>query len=149
MLKFSGRVISGSHGPAFVGSPEQHVRRVKYWDLVGEAEVVGKPGGRVVTYDILLHDGYTQQSLIDELEILDDTVGDHGTLKETGNVTRTFKFCTFDGYELLPFGGQENTSMLQDVALTLRDDNGTVETQSSGSGGWFQHVRLMFRQLKV
>lgn len=148
-LKFNGRVISGSHGPLVVGAPEQHVRRVKYWDLPGEAEIVGRPGGRTITVEILLHDSYSQQQLINELGTLDLTVGKHGTLKETGNVSRTFKAVTFDGYTPVPFGGQADSSMLQDVAATLRDDNGVVETQGSGAGGWFQAAVLHFRQLEA
>ena len=149
MLKFNGRVYSGSHGALVVGSPEQHVRRVKYWDLPGEAEIVGRPGGRNITVDLLLHDTYTQDQLVSELSNMDDRIGTNGTLKESGNVSRTYKNCTFDGYEIIPFGGQDSPGMLQDVAGTLRDDDGDLELDGQNNGGWFIAVRLMFRQLQA
>jgi len=146
MIKFNGRIYSGSHGPIVATSPENHVRRVKYWDLSGEAEVRGLRGGRNISVEILLHDSYSQNQLIAELNTIDSKVGTNGALVETGNVQRTFQNCTFDGYEPIPFGGQSDSSMLQDVAMTLRDDNGNQETVG-GAGGWFQNVILHFRQL--
>ena len=148
MIKFKGRVYSGSHGPIVVGSPELKVRRVGYWDLVGEAEVIGKTGGRNVSIEITLHDAYTQAQLISELNSIDSKVGQNGTLEESGNVTRKLKNCTFAGYEPIPFPGRQDSSMFQDVAMTMRDDNGDRETVN-GEGGWLQHVILHFRQLEA
>ena len=149
MLKFNNRTYSGSHGPLIVGSPENHTRRVKYWDLKGEGEVRGQPGGRTITVDLLMHDTYSQSELIAELGNMDSRIGTNGTLKELGNVTQSFKNCTFEGYEKIPFGNQDGAGPLQDVAGTLRDDNGDVELDGAGNGGWFCMCRLTFRQLEA
>ncbi len=148
-IQFKTLSLPGSHGPIIVGGPEIHVRRVKFWDLKGEAEIAGRSGGRNIMVTLLLHDAFTQDRLIKKLDTIDTFIDDNGTLEETGNVSRKFKRCTFDGYEPIPFGGQDEPGMLQDVAATLRDDFGARELVGGVEGGWFIHLLLRFRQLIV
>ena len=143
-IKFKGSTIPGTHGPLVFRSPDQQVRRMKFWDVKGEGEIFGEAGGRDISIEITIHKKFpTVAKLLDQLEDLDDLVGEHGTLEETGNVQQKFKNCTFDGWEPVPLPGQPNTSPLQDVAGTLRTPTNKPD------GGWFQNVLLRFRQLEA
>ena len=152
-LLFKSKAIPGSHGPIIVGSPELHARRVKYWEVQGEGEVIGESGGRSLSVEITLHDQYTGNTpakLFKYLDKLDALVGQHGTLTETPDdnggligVSQDFKNCTFEGREPAALPGQVAPGPLKDVAGTLVDDAGTPDL------GWFITVILHFRQLLV
>lgn len=141
-LFFNGAQIPGEYGPLMVPSPEIKRRTVRVWQLVGEAEVIGKPAGRTIMVRVLLHDEWEQPEFLQEyLRLMDSWVGTNGTLKAEGEsddddiqpLNHEYKFCTFEGYEMDP----ETPGPLPDVAGTVDDQVGT----------WFVIVWLRFRQL--
>ena len=123
--------------------PELQVRRTVFWGLAGESEIVGKPSGRIVQCFIVLHQQFnTPKKLLDELNKLDDLVGEHGTLEETGEVPQKYKHCTFEGFERT-FNGQQHPGPLKNDAGTLFDESGDRDF------GYFQTGVLRWRQLRV
>ncbi|MDQ3288911.1 MAG: hypothetical protein M3Q42_11775 [Pseudomonadota bacterium] len=149
-LKFASKTIPGTTETCVYGSPEFPLRRVTYWDVVGEAEIAGRRGGRALVITHLLHDGFAkptdlQVALVD----LDLLVGKHGSLLYTATVhdgddlDENLKHVTFERYERLPLPGQEAATFLKDFAGTLTDDNGVADE------GWFCYLALHFRQLKT
>lgn len=140
-IKFDNLWLADTHGPLVVGSPEVPIRRVKYWDVVGEGEVVGRPGGRPITCLILVNNGFTTlRKFQEQIGSMESKIGINGTLAETGDLSRKFKFVTFDGFDPVPLGGQEEPGPLLDVG---------VLTRSSGApdNGYFAQYLLRFRQL--
>lgn len=151
MLIFKSKIILGSHGPLLVGSPELHARRVKYWDVKGEGEIIGEPGGRPIAVEITLHGSYagdTPDELYDAKKALHKLIGEHGTLTEqpdsgSAGVRADYQNCTFEGYEPSALPGQYAPGPLKDVSGTLYKADGEPD------GGWFETVILHFRQLLV
>lgn len=150
MLRFNGRTIPGSTESLIKGSPELSSRRlVRYWDVVGEAEVMGEQGGRQILVTHILHDGFANHSqLKSALVSLERLVGQHGTLTHTGTAqgdpfADVFQNVTFEGFMPIPLAGQEHPTELKDVTGTLFDDSGNADN------GWFQYMALSFRQLIV
>lgn len=150
MLKFNGKTIPGSTESLIKGSPELSSRRlVRYWDIVGEAEVIGEQGGRPIVVTHILHDGYeTHTDLKNAMRELERQVGKNGTLTHTGTAqgdpfADVFKDVTLEGFQPIPLQGQEFPTELKDVTGTLFDDDGESDN------GWFQYLSLSFRQLIV
>lgn len=140
-----GDLIPGSHGPIMVGGCEPALRRVRFWQVRGEGEIVGKNGGRSLMVAIILHDNWTSvNDLVTFKRTLNGLVGKNDTLEELGNVTQSFKDCTFEGFEALALPGQDFPGPLPPEGNFLLDANsGARDT------GWFEQVLLRFRQLVV
>ncbi len=149
VLKFAGKTIAGTT-EAFVygGSPVQ-MRRVMYWGVTGEAEVVGRQGGRDILVTHIMHDGY---EIYTDLRLafaeLNALLGSHGDLSLSTTVhgqqfRESLRFCTLEDIEKIPWPGQDEPQPLRDLAKTLFDANGDADE------GWFQRVLLRFRQLRV
>lgn len=147
MLKFANQIIPGTTESYVKPSPMLHARRVKYWDVIGEAEIVGLAGGRPILVTHLLHDELATPAALERALVkLDRLVGRHGVLHHSGEATgQTFtiddEFVTFEGSELLPLPGQEHPSAVKDIAGTLTDDSGNADN------GWCQYLLLRFYQL--
>lgn len=145
-LKFKGTSIKGSHGPLVVGGPALKVRRVGYWDVRGEGEIVGRQSGRPISCLIILHDGYTRlDRLLTALAELADLIGEHGRLEETGNLVRTFDNVTFEGYDPIPLEGQDQPGPLKDLGVLTRQAGNKTEPDN----GWFAQYLLRFYQLRT
>lgn len=146
-LNFDGLDIPGVHGPLNIGGPELVARRFKVFQIRGEGEIRGKPGGRSFSVRALIYGKFTGAKpgkLLAFLEKLELKIGVNGTLDETGNVERTLDYCTFDGWEPIPNEGQQEPGPLFDVA-------GALEQKSNGTPiyGWFAYTLLHFRQLRT
>jgi hypothetical protein len=137
-LKFWNLDIPGLHGPLIFGAPELKVRRVQFFQVMGEAEIVGRPAGRSIMVRCLIHDGWEDQNEMQAfLDDLSTKIGVNDTLTESGNIEQEFDDVTFDGWEPIPLNGQEDPGPLYDIAGTLDQD-----------GGWFIQLVLRFRQLR-
>lgn len=135
-LKFWNLDIPGLHGPLIIGGPENTARRVKFFQVKGEAEVAGFPAGRTIMVRALVFDEFdTYQKLQDFLDDLSTKTGVNDKLTETGNTPKVLDYCTFEGWEPIPLNGQEDPGPLVDIAGTL-------------DGGWFIQILLRFRQLR-
>ena len=147
-LKFKGDDIPGFHGPLVYTTSEPALRFSKFWDLVGEPVIAGRPGGRYVTCWILLFDqwtGNTPKKLLDYLDELDDQVGEHGSIEESGNIVQKLTQCTFLGFEPSPVGGG------QDDPGPIRDDAGTlwpIADWENAEAQWWVHGILRWRQAR-
>jgi len=129
-LKFRNLTIPGTHQTVTPAPPTLKTRNDLVWGQHGEIQVYGGQGGRPVSVTMVFHNSWTTEKKLEKaLFGLLKLTGTNGTLKETGNVTRTFADCTFDGVE-------ELSGPLEDIA-------GTID------GGWFIDIRLNFYQLKA
>ena len=147
VLKFNGKTIPGTT-EAFVyhGAPVQ-MRRVTYWDVVGEAEIVGERNGRDVMVTHILHDEL--ENLTDlkrEFQNVIDLIGTHGDLLFTATAhgspyVESLRFCTLDDVQKILWPGQEEVQPIKDLSNTLFDENGEAD------GGWCFRLALKFRQL--
>jgi len=148
-LEFNSKPIPGTTLGIMAGSPEVQFRRLQFWETAGEAEIIGKPGGRFVQVEHILHNRCGKYSdLMKRLDTLDALIGRNGTLEfasGSGNalVREKFANCTFERYEKVPTGGQSVAMPLKDLSGTLYDEN------SYPDGGWFITLQLSFRQLLV
>lgn len=148
-LTFTSQSIRGSHGPLIVGSPEPQLRRVHYFDIVGEAEIAGQSGGRQIFCEHILHGRFASfAALVKALAGLDSLVGVNGRLAHSSGIGTTlqrqnFDETTFEGYEFRQLAGQTSPGPLRDLSGTLFDDNGIADS------GWFVGLMLKFRQLFV
>lgn len=150
MLKFNGKTIPGSTESLIKGSPElSSMRRGRYWDIVGEYEVMGEQGGRQIVVTHILHDGFANHTQLKAaIQALEKLVGQNGTLTHTGTAqgdpfADTFKDVTFEAFQPIPLAGQEFPTELKDISGTLFNDSGNADN------GWFQYVIMSFRQLIV
>lgn len=141
-LKFAGKEIPGTTLSVVPDSPELRVRRVAYWDVAGEGEIVGAVGGRTFMVTHILHKRFSKladfQKAVGNLESL---IGEHGKLEEGGLLSRTFDDLTLDSVTPIPLDGQEFSSPLQDVGVLTAPGSAVID------GGWFQLFALKFRQL--
>lgn len=149
-LKFASKTIPGSTESLVYSSPEVPLRRVKYWDVIGEGEIAGRRGGRAIVVTHLFHDQFPSVTKLQiALDELDRQVGKHGRLQYTATVhggdshVETLNNCTLERYEKIPVPGQEAAMPLKDFAGTLFDDDGEAD------GGWFIYLMLYFRQLRT
>ena len=114
MLIHNGIPIPGTHGPVLYEPPELQTARTKFFGVIGTSEIRGLAGGRGLFTEIWLHNNYSSMALIVAvLEGLDNRVGDHGDLQVTTGIVRTFKHCTFHGFE------PDGLGPLPDVAGTV------------------------------
>lgn len=148
-LKFTGKTIPGTTLSFLYDAPSVPTRRMNYWDVIGEAEIVGKRVGRIITVQHVLHDEYSQYADLRQAFLaLVQLIGEHGdlSLKTTAygqQYNDVHSHCTLDSAEKIPWPGQEDAQPLKDIAGTLYNDNGEAD------GGWFFLVLLRFRQLRV
>jgi hypothetical protein len=146
-IKFDGTWFSDTHGPLIVGSPELQVHTGKYWQVRGEAVVIGQPGGRDIGCRMLIHNGYTRlKDFLSKISRLEKKQGKVGTLEETGNLAREFKDVLFLGFAPVPLDGQEEPGPLLDVGLLTRVDS---KGNTFVDNGYFAAYFFHFRQLKV
>lgn len=148
-LKIAGQTIPGTTLRFTYGGAAVPTRRMMYWDVIGEAEIVGKRGGREIQVDHVLHNGYSQYTdLRQALLELNNLIGSHGDLALRTTVygqrfDNVQSHCTFDMYEPIPWPGQDEPQPLKDLAGTLYNENDDADE------GWFQLVSMRFRQLRV
>jgi hypothetical protein len=143
MIKFDNLWLANTHGPLIVPSPEVQIRQVKYWDVVGEGEIVSRQGGRWISCTIIVHDGFTTLTkFMKQIEKMEAKVGVNGKLEETGDLKRTFKDVTMYPFEPIPLEGQAEPGPLLDVGAL---------TRASGAldNGYFAAYVLRFRQLQT
>lgn len=98
-LNFAGQPIPGINFDPQIDPPSAEVVRTHYAGLNGVTEVQLGKGGRYIRYQVELFDRSftTAAHVIDLLKQFDDRVLTSGILRETGNITRTFRNCTFEG----------------------------------------------------
>src|SRR5262245_232733 len=141
-LKFNGTTIPGSTLALVHGGPELALRRGKYFDLEGEGESVGEPGGRGITVLQVVPEGFQRFTLFEKaLEKLYALIGQHGKLEQTGTLSRDFKHVTLDGIDPVALDGQEAPSPIQDVGVLSAPDSTSIDN------GWFAMYLFRFRQL--
>lgn len=150
MIKFRGDEIPGIHGPLVYTTSEPLLRFSNFWDLHGEIVIAGRNSGRFISCTILLFDewvGTDPKQLLDYLDDLNDEVGQHGELEESGNIVQSLKRCTFLGFEPIPLDGQGEPGPLLDQVGSLwllqHDDFEDAEPQ------WFIHGILRWRQARA
>lgn len=133
-LAFVGLPIPGTHTRAEASPPRIVAKRTHFAGLNGVVENLLGNEGRPLRYFITIHHPLlrTAAQITALLAQLDDKVGAHGVLSETGNITRTYKHVTFDGFE-------QTLDILRDYAGTL--NGGTV--------GYFTQGYLNFYQLSA
>lgn len=128
---FAGETLTfdGGHGELKFGEWEYPRVLTKFFGVVGASEIRGDLKTRRLHCDIWLHSSYANGAAVqDALDVLDDGIGFHGTLNETGSITRNFDEVTFLGF--VPERGP-------------LPPNGAV-----GFSGWFWIGRLLFEQLQ-
>jgi hypothetical protein len=98
-LNFAGEPIPGSNGDVQYDAPMSSVVRTHYPGVNGETEIRLGKGGRAIRYPVWLYGAQftTANALTAYLARLDERVQSHGDLRETGNITRTFRNVTFEG----------------------------------------------------
>lgn len=127
-LAHNGTSIPGSHESLQLAAAELPIVRSRYFGLAGETEIVGARGGRAISVRLVLHNGYSNAAAcLTALDTLLGRQGEHGTLAETGNLTRDFANTT-----------------LKSVTL----EQGPLPPSGTISG-WFALCTLQFRQLKL
>lgn len=129
-LIHAGYSFPGSTGDLKLSMPDLQVVRRQFFGVKGTAELRGSRGGRqILVPEYWFFNSYgTVSSLLTALNTLDSKVGNHGTLTEGGNVSRTFQNVTFDGFEV-------NEGPLQAIGATFT--------------GWYVIGTLHFFQLMV
>jgi hypothetical protein len=146
-LVFVNKPIPGTTESIITTSPDLPLRRVNYWDVRGEGEIIGKATGRNIIITHILHFEFSykdlQEFLNDELNFL---VGRNGRLDYEAtvngdNANVRYESVTMERWEPIPLAGQEYPCALKDISNTLFDDEGDAD------GGWFQYMTLYFRQL--
>ena len=147
-LTFKNNRIRGSTTAFNCGSPDIPLRRFNYWDVRGEAEIIGKQSGRSIIVQHLFFGNYQNWSRFEEaLDELDAMIGVNAKLEFTTDVdgdayVRQFKNTTFDKWEPVALAGQSDPGPLKDIAGTLFEE-GLDEPDE----GWFLPMTLYFRQL--
>jgi len=151
VIKFRSKEIPGTHGAAVFPPPELHVVRTYFWSMRGQTEIVGDTGGREVTVDLWLHDGFKKrEDIAKKLKALDAMVGAHGVLEvdlgaqpktasgssasASSKEKETLRYCTFGGFD---------RSSIGQGPVPVFDYAGTVD------GGWFAAGMLRFYQLRT
>jgi hypothetical protein len=136
-LKFAGKTLKGAVLRPPVAAPEVQVWRTHFAGVLGESEIRGKSGGRMLEFQFLMFGSFTKRTdLFDYIE--KDLHGGSGLLGTNGTIeysgaddSTTYKLqwkdCTFEGF--IRSGGE-----LPDVAGTL-------------DGGWFVPGMLRWRHL--
>ena len=100
-LKFNGSTLPGINGPPLIGPPLSRAIRTDFNGVNGASEIRLGRGGRGIEYPVWIFGSQFSSfnSVIEFLRGLDLSVNTHGTLSETGTVSRSFEFCTFDGFD--------------------------------------------------
>jgi hypothetical protein len=117
------------HGLAELSSPEVMVKRDHYFQVHGRTEIFGGTGTQSIKINMLINDaGFTTQGSVYEYfeSTINKLLGENNTLtlNNSDGSSTEFKFCTFDGYDLIPQSGQS-------VAVPLKDfSNNTFYIQT-------------------
>ena len=141
-ITFKGKAfkVENTHGSLIATTPQLVTTRTHFPGLRGVSEIVHGLSVRPIHFDAWIHDNFdTARKLYAYVEGLRTLVGEHGHLEETGTVPQEYGFCTFDGFEPLPFPGRENADMIPDIAKTV--ENVANKTM------WIQFGRFHFTQL--
>jgi len=131
-LQFAGTPIPGFHEQLALAKPVLQTKRTKFAGIAGESELVLGSGGRSITCKIWLNAPAfgSSQALANFLSQLDDLVGGHGDLVETGAVNQTISDVTFEGFV-------NDGPMLPAIGAGL------------SQGSWFVPGTLHFYQLEI
>lgn len=100
-LQFNNVDIPGICMPPSIGTPAVDVVRTKFKGVNGDSEIRGGRGGRMIEYPVAIFDtAFSSFASVQAfLDKLDSLVCTNGTLKESGTITRTWKDCTFEGFD--------------------------------------------------
>ena len=142
-LSFRGRAIrcgTRFKAPVFEG-PLHMARRDQYFGELGETEIDGKYGGRLIMNECFILDrswvgrtGSQALQLYCDRELVDQ-IGEHGSIiMNTQQFTNQFHKCTLAHRDTLP----EWPARIDDVGLL-----------AGRAGVWYTVVRLHFRQLQI
>lgn len=109
------------HGLAELSSPELMVKRDHYFQVLGRTEIFGGTGSQAIKINMLINDAsFTDQGTV--YSYIEDTINKliganyTLTLNNSDESSTEFKFCTFDGYDLIPQPGQAVAVPLQDFS---------------------------------
>jgi len=102
-LNFAGQPIPGLVFDPDIDPPAIQVVRTHYAGLKGETEINLGEGGRYIRFPVELCDASFRDAaaVTALLKKFDERIGATGDLKQTGNIVRTFKNCTFEGCKKL------------------------------------------------
>lgn len=116
-LSFTGLNFPGTHSHPLAQPPRPVGHRRHFAGLNGMVENWVGNTGRPIQYELVVHSASFRaaKDVVALLAEWDNAVGAHGTLTETGNITRSFSHVTFDGCTQL-------TPILRDVAKTLQSE---------------------------
>ena len=98
-LSLAGFPFNGNIGELKF-SPPTHKRRVtSFFGVDGVSEIDGGIGEQEITTDVWLFNNYTtDDALTAAITAIQTQIGLHGTLTETGTLSRTFEHVTFHGF---------------------------------------------------
>lgn len=105
-LSLAGVNFFGTIGHIRLGDWQFDVKRTKFFGVIGTSEILGGVGSRSIEAPYWLYNSFeTGAAIADAMHELDSYIGTHGTLTETGTISRTFEHTTFDGcsWEKGPF----------------------------------------------
>lgn len=134
-VTFGGVTFAGTHSSHSSSPASVQSRIIKLWNVPGELELLGGPGGRDVVIPIVLHDSYG--AFLDlrlQMQIYEELVGTNEELQiSSGGFADVFRSSTYHGFEVI---GDPRDGPLKDVAGTL-------------DGGWWWRGTLKFRSLEA
>lgn len=132
-----GGIQYGTVEGVYPDAPRNQLKLTQFWGVVGESELRGERGMRVIEVLMTLHNGYpSYAALRAQLVGLEVSVGNHGNLVIDSSAPRTFNHVTFDGFTP---GRSPEDGPLPDVA------NGF----GGGANAWFIRGVFRFHQLIV
>lgn len=130
-LHFTHFELPGHCGAPRLRAPEPVAQRTHFAGVAGDSEITLGSGCRPLEVVVWIYDAsypFTEQQLTATLKFLDNQVLKHGTLSVSGGHERTFRNCTFEGFE------PHERGPLPDVAGGL-------------GGGWWIEGVCRFTQL--
>ncbi|TXH10550.1 MAG: hypothetical protein E6R03_15325 [Hyphomicrobiaceae bacterium] len=134
-LTFRGTSIPGQHGEILTPAPEPLRSEVQTMGLKGATEVRGQTAARDFSVEVTLYNSYSTSLACDTAIVnLEAMVNTHGSLVETGNISRTFANCTLVAVRRIR--GPIPVS-------------GSVTISSGTYTGWMAMLELTFRQLRT
>lgn len=98
-ITHAGLNFYGTIGEPKISPWDFDVKRTKFFGTIGVSEIPGGIGSRKIVFPCWLHATYPSAAAAhNAIESLAADIGLHGTLTETGTVSRFWKHVTFDGF---------------------------------------------------
>lgn len=150
MINFAGETIKcgDNHSHLHVSGGELQAVRTHFWGVSGNSEIVSGPGTWTLHCRCWLNDGGWPATaaglaqLRTYLKLLRDLRGEHGevieqiTVAGTAGTFQRFTAATFEGFQEIPFDGQNTT------ASPVPDVSGML------GGGWIVAGELRWTLLR-